>query len=53
MLRDGCATNNPHYAQLSYEYNCMQDWGFLYSCKGLAEAVGFEVQQSRSRLKFR
>ncbi|KAI1145935.1 hypothetical protein F4825DRAFT_456975 [Nemania diffusa] len=39
MLGDGCATNSPEYAQLSCEFNCMRSWGFLSSCKDLAEAA--------------
>lgn len=40
MLKDGCTTNSPEYAQLSCEFNSMRSWGFLSSCKDLAEAVG-------------
>jgi nicotinamidase-related amidase len=43
MLRDACATNSPEYAQRSAEYNCVRAWGFLSSCKALAEAVGAGV----------
>ncbi len=40
LLKDGSATNSPEYAQLSVEYNCLRSWGFLSSCKDLADAVG-------------
>ncbi len=39
LLKDGCGTNSPEYAQLSAEYNCLRSWGFLSSCKDLAEAI--------------
>jgi len=39
LLKDGCGTNSPEYAQLSAEYNCLRSWGFLSSCKDLSEAV--------------
>lgn len=32
MLRDGCATDSPEYAQQSTLYNCCRNWGFLSSC---------------------
>ncbi|CAM1508595.1 Fc.00g054430.m01.CDS01 [Cosmosporella sp. VM-42] len=39
LLKDGCATDSPRYAQLSCEFNCTKSWGFLSSCKDLAEGV--------------
>ena len=39
MLRDGCATDSPKYAQPSCEFNCLVSWGFLSDCKALAEAA--------------
>ena len=42
MLRDGCATDSPDYAQQSFEYNNVRNWGFLTSCKALAKAAGLE-----------
>ncbi|RSL91038.1 hypothetical protein CDV31_015559 [Fusarium ambrosium] len=39
MLRDGCATDSPQYAQLSCEFNCTKSWGFLSSCKDFSEGV--------------
>ncbi|KAH9222424.1 hypothetical protein DL95DRAFT_159565 [Leptodontidium sp. 2 PMI_412] len=38
-LKDGCRTIGPEYKQLSAEYNSLTSFGFLYSCKDLAEAV--------------
>lgn len=40
MLKDGCATNSPEFAQLSAEHNCLRSWGFLSTCKDLADAAG-------------
>ncbi|KAF2722637.1 isochorismatase family protein [Polychaeton citri CBS 116435] len=42
MLRDGCATDSPPYAQASYEFNCTRSWGFLSSCRALSRAAGLE-----------
>ena len=39
MLKDGCATDSPAYAQPSCEFNSLKSWGFLSTCKNLAEAV--------------
>lgn len=39
LLKDGCGTDSPGYAQLSCEFNCLVSWGFLSSCKDFAEAV--------------
>ncbi|KAH8623459.1 isochorismatase family protein [Alternaria alternata] len=41
LLKDGCATNSPEGAQSSTEYNCEKSWGFMTTCKELAEAVGY------------
>ncbi|KAI4264869.1 MAG: hypothetical protein L6R42_000043 [Xanthoria sp. 1 TBL-2021] len=42
LLKDGCATNSPQGAQSSTEYNCEKSWGFLITCKELADSVGHE-----------
>jgi len=42
MLKDGCATDSPRYAQANYEFNCIRSWGFLTSCKALAKAAGLD-----------
>lgn len=39
LLKDGCATNSPIYAQMSCEFNCAISWGFLSSCNDFADAV--------------
>ncbi|KAK3379096.1 isochorismatase family protein [Lasiosphaeria ovina] len=46
LLKDGCGTNSPEFAQLSAEYNCLRSWGFLSTCKDLATAAGVEVKNS-------
>ncbi|KAF2490820.1 Isochorismatase hydrolase [Lophium mytilinum] len=38
LLRDGCATTSPKFAQDSVEFN-MGGWGFLLDCKDLADGV--------------
>ncbi|KAI9684533.1 MAG: hypothetical protein M1822_005621 [Bathelium mastoideum] len=35
LLKDGCATDSPVYAQQSAEYNCYRNWGFCSTCKAL------------------
>jgi nicotinamidase-related amidase len=42
LVKDGCATNSPSYAQESSEYNTIRNWGFLTSCKALAKAAGMD-----------
>jgi nicotinamidase-related amidase len=42
MLKDGCATDSPCYAQESGEYNNVRNWGFLTSCRALAKAAGMD-----------
>jgi nicotinamidase-related amidase len=39
LLKDGCATDSPAYAQQSAEFNCCRNWGFLSTCSALAQAV--------------
>lgn len=39
LLKDGCATDSPKYAQESAEFNCCRNWGFLSTCKSLAQAA--------------
>lgn len=48
MLKDGCATDSPAYAQSSCEFNCLKSWGFLSTCQQLAEAVSGTVQEGSS-----
>ncbi|KAI4254624.1 MAG: hypothetical protein L6R42_007117 [Xanthoria sp. 1 TBL-2021] len=38
LLKDGCATDSPNYAQQSAEFNCCRNLGFLSTCKALAHA---------------
>jgi nicotinamidase-related amidase len=42
LLKDGCATDSPSYAQWSVEHNCLISWGFLSSCRDLAVAAGLK-----------
>ena len=39
MLSDGCATSSPDFARQCIEYNCEGGWGFVLSCKNLADGV--------------
>jgi len=39
LLKDGCGTSSPEYATKMVEYNCRRSWGFVSSCKALAEGV--------------
>jgi nicotinamidase-related amidase len=39
LLSDGCATSSPKFAKQCIEYNCEEGWGFVLSCKNLAEGV--------------
>jgi nicotinamidase-related amidase len=39
LLKDGCATDSPGYAQQSAEFNCCRNWGFLSTCSALAQAA--------------
>ncbi|KAJ8067170.1 hypothetical protein OCU04_004537 [Sclerotinia nivalis] len=39
VLNDGCATDSPAFTQQSSEWQSFRDWGFLSSCKDLAEAA--------------
>lgn len=39
LLSDGCATTSPNFAKQCFEYNCEEGWGFVLSCKDLAEGV--------------
>ncbi len=39
LLKDGCATDSPTYAQRSAEFNCCRNWGFLSTCEALATAA--------------
>ncbi len=43
LLRDGCATNSPSYAQWSVELNCLISSGFPSGCKGFAGGAGLEM----------
>ena len=40
LLKDGCATDSPRYAQQSAEFNCCRNLGFLSTCEALAKATG-------------
>lgn len=39
LLNDGCVTDSPAFAQQGGEYQFARIWGFLSSCKALAEAT--------------
>lgn len=39
LLNDGCVTDSPAFAQQGCEYQFAHIWGFLSSCKALAEAT--------------
>lgn len=39
MLSDGCATTSPEFCKQCIEFNCEGGWGFVLSCKELAEGV--------------
>ena len=39
LLKDGCGTSSPVYAQECVEYNCARSWGFVTTCKDFADAV--------------
>ena len=39
LLNDGCVTDSPAFAQQGCEYQFAKIWGFLSSCKALAEAT--------------
>ena len=39
FLKDGCATDSSAYAQQNAEFNCLKNWGFLSTCRALAEAT--------------
>ena len=39
LLRDGCGTTSPGFAQDMVEFNAANTWGFVASCKALADGV--------------
>ncbi|KAK3312938.1 isochorismatase family protein [Apodospora peruviana] len=39
LLRDGCGTASPDYARQMVEFNARKAWGFVSSCKDLADGV--------------
>ena len=39
LLNDGCVTDSPAFAQQACEYQFTHIWGFLSSCKALAEVT--------------
>ncbi|KAJ8132116.1 hypothetical protein O1611_g1505 [Lasiodiplodia mahajangana] len=39
LLKDGCATDSPGYANMSVEFNCLRCWGFLSTCKDFSKGV--------------
>ncbi|KAK4141779.1 Isochorismatase-like protein [Dichotomopilus funicola] len=45
LLKDGCATDSPSYAQWSVEHSCLISWGFLSSCKDFAVTAGPKVDK--------
>lgn len=44
LLSDGCGTTSPGFAQECVEFNASNTWGFVTTCKALAEGVeGMEI----------
>ena len=39
LLSDGCGTTSPEYAQQCIEFNSARTWGFVATCKALANGV--------------
>lgn len=39
MLSDGCSTTSPEFCKQCIEFNCEGGWGFVLSCKDLADGV--------------
>ncbi|KAK5174590.1 uncharacterized protein LTR77_001671 [Saxophila tyrrhenica] len=39
LLSDGCGTTSPAYAQQNMEFNAANTWGFVTTCKALADAT--------------
>lgn len=39
LLKDDCGTTSPDFARQTAEYNCRKSWGFVSSCKALADGV--------------
>ncbi|KAK3934273.1 Isochorismatase-like protein [Diplogelasinospora grovesii] len=39
LLKDGCGTRSPDYTRQMVEFNARKAWGFVSSCKGLADGV--------------
>lgn len=39
LLKDGCGTTSPDFARETAEYNCRKSWGFVSSCKTMADGV--------------
>lgn len=50
LLSDGCSTTSPEYAQKCVEFN-MGGWGFLLTCKDLADGVVEPNLRKRSGLE--
>jgi nicotinamidase-related amidase len=50
LLKVGCATDSPSYAQWSVEHNCLISWVFLSSCRDLAVAAGLEVVEAEDEV---
>jgi nicotinamidase-related amidase len=40
LLRDGCGTTSPEYAQQCWEYNVSRTFGFVTGCEDFARGVG-------------
>ena len=39
LLKDACGTSSPEYARVMVEFNVRKSWGFVSTCKDLADAV--------------
>jgi len=49
LLKDGCATDSPPYAQLSAEYNCCRNWGFVSTCRALGSAAAHLKKETENQ----
>jgi nicotinamidase-related amidase len=47
LLGDGSGTTSPDFAQQCWEFNAANTWGFLTSCKQLAEGVGRSLGEGK------
>lgn len=48
LLKDGCGTSSPDYTRQMVEFNARKSWGFVSSCKELADGVKATRQTTAS-----